>query len=174
MNKNGAEVRCSLILLLKYPLMPLQRKKATCARCKLLMYPGGAASKERNHKKGYCSDGVKSKATKDAADDIPPFPQPHGIFEDGAKFHGVQFLKAVSTYYESFIVQGLPASSGEAEDAAFAQMLAARMKRVSPGLTLFQLYKHTTCSLDTPHELIMTHPTFGPCLRIDSLSDTTT
>jgi len=37
-----------------------QRKAATCSRCNTIMYPGPTGSSE-NHKRGYCSDGVRQR-----------------------------------------------------------------------------------------------------------------
>ncbi|TRM55405.1 hypothetical protein BD626DRAFT_469578 [Schizophyllum amplum] len=154
------------------------RKKATCARCKLLMYPGGPAAKELNHKKGYCLDGGKSKSKE--YPDVPPYPQPAGIFEDGVKFYGIRFLQAVRSYYERFVIQCLPPASGDAEDVAFGEMLTARIKRTNDvhpdGFTtvLFPIYTFTEFSTDTPRDLIVQHPIYGQCLRVDSLSDEST
>ncbi|KAJ7094960.1 hypothetical protein C8R44DRAFT_577859, partial [Mycena epipterygia] len=95
-----------------------QRKVATYSRCHKVMYPGKTGSPE-NHKKGYCSDGFKQKAT--TGDDLPPWPQPAGIFTGGSEFHPLLFLAAVRDVYEKVVME--ENKDVEMEHEAFLLML---------------------------------------------------
>jgi len=57
-----------------------------------------------NRKKGCCSDSFKQKAA--TGDDLPPWPQPAGIFTGGSEFHPLLFSAAVRDVYEKVVMEG--------------------------------------------------------------------
>lgn len=99
------------------------------------MWPGprGCAT---NHKRSCCSDGVRmnpqvsQKAptgeTITITEDLPPWPQPSGIFEDGKTFHPTVFLNAVSQLYQQMVVRRTTGDEYAMEYLAFAEMLYKR------------------------------------------------
>lgn len=89
-----------------------------------------------NHKRTFCSDGVRMKAqfnmkspdgkTVTITDDLPPWPQPSGIFEDGSTFYPTVFLRAVSQLYEQMVAYQSTGGQYAMEYLAFAEMLYKR------------------------------------------------
>jgi hypothetical protein len=128
-------------------LTPIQRKAATCTRCRVIMYPGKTNSPE-NHKRGYCSDGVQQKAK--SGDFLPRWPQPPGIFTKGTHFHPLAFLSAIRSLYEKVTDPGADITM---EDEAFSDLLAQRLKVQDDGSVRFQLYD-LELSSETPQCLI--------------------
>ncbi|KAG2360920.1 hypothetical protein BDR07DRAFT_1247119, partial [Suillus spraguei] len=59
-------------------------KAQICSRCQTIMYPGPENS-PLNHKQGYCADG----------EDLPPWPQPQGLFSEGHTIHPHTFSSVV-------------------------------------------------------------------------------
>lgn len=105
------------------------------------MYPGANGAAE-NHKKGYCADGVQQKGAKNSTDDLPPWPQPQGIFSLGKMFDVVKFLTEVRTLYEKIAThQSTPSLESDftMEDIAFASMVQSRTS-VSDGRVRFRLF----------------------------------
>ena len=115
-------------------LTPIQRKAATCTRCKVIMYPGKTNSPE-NHKHGYCSNGVQQKAR--SCDILPRWPQPPSIFTKGTHFHPLVFLSAIRSLYKTVTVPGADITM---EDEAFSDLLAQQLKVQDDGSVRFQLY----------------------------------
>ena len=99
-----------------------QRKVATCSRCHSIMYPGPSGSPE-NHKKGYCSDGVKPTMKGDTT---PDWPQPQGIFELGTKFNPANFLAALRNVYDQ-VTQGYSGDTLPMEFQALIKLLHSRL-----------------------------------------------
>ncbi|KAG2110453.1 hypothetical protein BD769DRAFT_1303856, partial [Suillus cothurnatus] len=95
-----------------------------CSRCQTIMYSGPENS-PLNHK-GYCADGVK-QSSKAAGEDLPPWPQPRGIFSDGQTFHPHVFLSTVQRVYEHVFMQG-PGETDLLETEAFSKLLNSRTK----------------------------------------------
>jgi hypothetical protein len=91
-----------------------------CSHCQTIMYSGPENS-PLNHKKGYCADGVK-QSSKAAGKDLPPWPQPRGIFSDGQTFHPHVFLSTVQHVYEHVFMQG-PGETDLLETEAFSKLL---------------------------------------------------
>ncbi|KAG2344981.1 hypothetical protein BDR05DRAFT_881053, partial [Suillus weaverae] len=81
---------CSIISLMKEEP---GKKAQRCSCCQTIMYPGPKNS-SLNYKKGYCADGIK-QSSKAAGKELPPWPQPQGIFSDGQIFHPHMFLSTV-------------------------------------------------------------------------------
>lgn len=89
-----------------------------------------------NHKCTYCSDGVRMKAqinqkTPDGkvvtiTEDLPPWPQPSGIFEDGTTFQPSVFLRAVARLYDQMVAHKSTGGEYAMEYLAFAEMLYRR------------------------------------------------
>ncbi|KAI1781856.1 hypothetical protein LXA43DRAFT_977872 [Ganoderma leucocontextum] len=110
------------------PAKPITRKPNTCHRCLSIMWAHGEGNSE-NHKKGYCSDGVKQKlAPVDGIiEELPPWPQPNDIFTKGTHFWPKRFTRTVRELYD-MVTDGDRLSSPKAmEYAAFADMLRARL-----------------------------------------------
>ncbi|OBZ70789.1 hypothetical protein A0H81_09131 [Grifola frondosa] len=116
---------CAVVSLSKSEAEPSnpgekKRKVQTCGRCRQVKYPGGVGSKG-NHKKQYCSDGVKPK---DGTDFSPEWPQPPGIFTSGAHFHPVAFLTTLREMYETTVMNDGRDVVVDMEYLAFANLLA--------------------------------------------------
>ncbi|KAF8447599.1 hypothetical protein L210DRAFT_3326256, partial [Boletus edulis BED1] len=86
--KRNSEVfwkkHCNAVVLIKPEAEGASKKAQTCSRCQMIMYPGSEGS-SLNHKRAYCSDGVRQVSK--AGDEVPPWPQPQGIFTAGKTFH---------------------------------------------------------------------------------------
>lgn len=83
------------------------------------MYPGPTGSSE-NHKRGVCSDGVRQTAKS------IPWPQPQGIFDNGAEFRPIAFLQKLREVYEDIVVQGQQREDVPMEYQAFTALLSAQ------------------------------------------------
>jgi hypothetical protein len=118
------------------------------------MYPGPENS-PLNHKKGYCADGVK-QLSKNAGDDLPPWPQPRGIFSEGCTFHPRVFLSTVQHVYEHIFMQG-PGEMDLLEMEAFSRLMLSRIEIRDDGAVLFRLFKDFVVDASTPHDRIVTH-----------------
>ncbi len=106
------------------------------------MYPGPTGSPE-NHKRGYCSDGVRSKPPDDAPPGyLLPWPQPNGVFSSdtgGTTFNPIPFLATLRDVYEKAVLGG--GQSDEVVDfGAFTTMLHSRIVVRADGAVLFRLY----------------------------------
>jgi hypothetical protein len=137
-----------------------------CKRCRTIMYPGPTGAPE-NHKKGYCSDGVKQTLTHSKQNQDPPkpnqsvslatpaWPQPVGIFTNGTQFHPTVFLDKVRELYAKVVIG---TASGELllEDEVFAHLLARRTVVLENRSVLFKLFD-LDCPASTPEGLIVTH-----------------
>ncbi|KAG1825378.1 hypothetical protein EV424DRAFT_1320115, partial [Suillus variegatus] len=119
---------CSIIPLVKEEP---GRKAQTCSCCQTIMYPGPENS-PLNHKKGYCADGVK-QSSKAASEELPPWPQPRGIFSEGRMFHPHMFLSTVQHVF----MQG-PGETDLLETEAFSKLLISRTEvHESDNMVLF-------------------------------------
>ena len=90
------------------------------------MWAGGEGNSE-NHKKGYCSDGVKQKpvSVDGLIEELPPWPQPNEIFTKGTHFWPKRFARTIRNLYDT-VTQGDKLGGTKAmEYAAFADMLRA-------------------------------------------------
>ena len=132
----------------------------------MIMYPGPAGSRE-NHKKGYCSDGVKLNMKGDTS---PEWPQPAGIFKLGVKFNPAIFLATIRDQYDKIVA---PGPNGIGDDAmeyeAFAKLLQDRTIVAADGRHLFRLFALALPS-STPSELIVENDGVR-YLRVDILHD---
>jgi hypothetical protein len=150
------------------------RKPASCPRCKKIMYPGPTGAPE-NHKRGYCSDGVKSKPPDNTSSNyLPPWPQPNGIFSSGTSFNPTAFLSAVREIYQKVIMGAGPGADGVSmEYVAFAEMLTNRTSIRADGSVVFLLYPEFTTD-SCPEEWITKGGEFDgeTYLRMDSLRNT--
>jgi len=122
----------------------LQRKAATCSRCNTIMYPGPTGS-SKNHKKGYCSDGVRQKAKADSKDGpLPDWPQPLGIFTNGTHFHPLTFLSMIRQLYDKIVNGDISEVEYSMEDEAVSRLLALRIcfEGTRPLFRLYDLEIH--------------------------------
>jgi hypothetical protein len=111
------------------------------------MYPGASGSPE-NHKRGYCSDGVKQAMKLDT---VPDWPQPQGIFELGTTFYPLRFLASVRDIYDRVVIAG---DTLTMENEAFARLLQKRTIVTDDGHYLFKLF-NMDMPLSTPPELVV-------------------
>jgi hypothetical protein len=145
------------------------------------MYPGPTGAVE-NHKKGYCSDGVKQTLEQSRQNQDPPqpnqsvsiaspgWPQPSGIFTNGTHFHPVTFLHKIGEMYEKVVIEK---ESGDLlmEYEAFACLLVRRTVVLEDHSVLFKLFDLDSPSA-TPEGLIVTHDG-NKYLRVDCLQEST-
>ncbi|OBZ69972.1 hypothetical protein A0H81_10475 [Grifola frondosa] len=125
---------CAIVSLSKTeaePSNPGEKKckVQTCGCCHQVKYPGGIGSKG-NHKKQYCSDGVKPK---DSTDISPDWPQPSGIFTGGSHFHPIVFLTTLCEMYEKTVMNQGRDVVIDMEYLAFADLLARQTVRAPDG-----------------------------------------
>ncbi|PIL30720.1 hypothetical protein GSI_06888 [Ganoderma sinense ZZ0214-1] len=129
------------------PAKPITRKPNTCHRCLSIMWARGEGDSE-NHKKGYCSDGVKQKpaCVDGIVEELPPWPQPNEIFSKGTHFWPLRFTRTVRELYD-MVTDGDRLGGPKAmEFAAFADMLRARLVVIpatatQPSCVRFKLYR---------------------------------
>ncbi|KAG1764260.1 hypothetical protein EV702DRAFT_1014433 [Suillus placidus] len=155
-NETFWRYHCSVVPLVKEVVLPWSgspRKAQTCSRCQTIMYPGTENS-PLNHKRGYCADGVKQVSK--SGEDLPPWPQPQGLFSEGRTFHPHAFLTAVQRIYERVFSQG-PGEMDILETEAFAKLLASRTEIREDGAVLFRLFTDIVVDSSTPHDRIVTH-----------------
>jgi hypothetical protein len=127
------------------------------------MYPGPLGSPE-NHKRGYCSDGVKRTMQDDI---VPDWPQPEGIFERGSLFNPLKFLSTIREVFDEVVIHGGNGGDHALEYQAFTNMLRTRTKFTDDGHCLFKLFK-----LDLPistHQAMLVEYEGSHFLRIDYL-----
>lgn len=147
------------------------------------MYPKPSGSPE-NHKRGYCSDGVKQtlpsleltaqnqdppQPNRPPTHHLPRWPQPHGIFTNGEEFNVVVFLAKVQELYQRVVVEK---DSGEflMEHEAFAALLATRTVVQEDGGVIFKLFDLKVSPL-APEGLIVVHEGLK-YVRMDGLRGT--
>lgn len=104
----------------------------------MIMYPGPEGS-SLNYKKAYCSDGVRQVSK--ASNEVPPWPQPQGIFSGGKTFHPQMFYVAVQDIYKRYCIPGAePPPIATMEAIAFAKLLASRVRTFDGGMIGFRLF----------------------------------
>ena len=130
------------------------------------MYPGGTGSPE-NHKRQYCSDGVKQRC------DIP-WPQPGGIFEGGTNFYPIKLLENIRCMYERLCPpdgRGLAPAEADLsmEEAALGTYLKNSLQ-IQNSKVVFQMPNDLIIPSSTPDYLLLT--TNGTrYLRVDCMSE---
>lgn len=160
----------SLLIRLDYLLQ--LRKVATCGRCKTIMYPGPTKS-TTNHRRGVCADGVKSKPAAESPN-LPPWPQPTGIFSDGESFHAHAFLKKVQEVYGMVTTANADGTNLLLVEAqAFLLMLSERTVILTdadsrPTTALFKIYAGFQVDGSVPADRIVQHDG-AECLRVGYL-----
>ncbi|KAG1765854.1 hypothetical protein EV702DRAFT_1151163 [Suillus placidus] len=152
-NETFWRYHCSVVPLVKEERGKKPQKAQTCSRCQTIMYPG-AENSPLNHKRGYCADGVKQVSK--SGEDLPPWPQPQGLFSEGRTFHPHAFLTAVQRVYERVFSQG-PGEMDILETEAFAKLLASRTEIREDGAVLFRLFTDIVVDSSTPRDRIVTH-----------------
>ncbi|KAG1765183.1 hypothetical protein EV702DRAFT_981654, partial [Suillus placidus] len=144
---------CSVVPLVKEEQGEKVSPTQTCSRCQTIMYPG-AENSPLNHKQGYCTDGVKQVSK--SSEDLPPWPQPQGLFSEGCTFHLHTFLLAVQRVYECIFMQG-PGEMDLLEMEAFAKLLASCTEICEDGAVLFQLFADFVVDPSIPRNRIVTY-----------------
>ncbi|TFK78045.1 hypothetical protein K466DRAFT_607378 [Polyporus arcularius HHB13444] len=146
------------------------RKLPMCARCKQMKYLGGTGS-AANHRRDYCSDGVRcSNKLKAGTDIIPDWPQPPGIFTSGSKFHAIEFLKALRDLHEKTVNNDSSNVVIDLEGLAFAKMFQTRTIKADDsagGMYLFRLFDNLEMIPALP-ELVVNYNNLK-YLRLDCL-----
>jgi hypothetical protein len=105
------------------------------------MYPGPEGS-SLNHKRAYCSDGVKQVSK---VDEVPPWPQPHGVFTAGKTFHPQAFYVTLQDTYERYCMPSAePAPTPTMETVAFVRLLASRIRTFNDNVIGFRLFPTTS------------------------------
>ncbi|PIL26811.1 hypothetical protein GSI_11072 [Ganoderma sinense ZZ0214-1] len=129
------------------PAKPITQKPNTCHRCLSIMWAQGEGGSE-NHKKGYCSDGVKQKAASvdGVIEELPPWPQPNDIFTKGTHFWPKRFARTVRDLYDTVTDGDRLGGPRAMEFQAFAEMLRARLIVIpatdtQPSCVRFKLYR---------------------------------
>src|ERR1700678_2827976 len=103
------------------------------------MYTGPTGSLD-NHKKGYCSDGVRQKPKTESNDGaLPEWPQPSGIFTNGTNFHPITFLSKIRQIYDKVVEGTISEIECSMEDEAFSRLLSSRIS-VWEGNSFFRTY----------------------------------
>jgi hypothetical protein len=134
------------------------------------MHPGGRCAKG-NHRRDFCSDGVKVLMPGDS---VPDWPQPAGIFEDGKLFHPISLLLTLREVYEVVVVQHNNGGDLAMEYQTFLKMVQACTKVASNSSVLFKLFKEHELHGNTPAELLVEDNLEGATfLRLDCLRDDT-
>ena len=87
---------------------------------------------EDNHKRGYCSDGVKQKAGPAHSDGLPPWPQPSGIFTAGTHFWPRRLNRAMGELHDALVSSDNLGGIKAMEFAALAEMLKSRFVPIPP------------------------------------------
>ncbi|KAH9011792.1 hypothetical protein EDB84DRAFT_1239862, partial [Lactarius hengduanensis] len=133
--KKGTETfwreHCHAVQLLKddQPDWDRKGKPASCPRCKRLMYSGPTGS-PKNHKWGYCLDGVRSKPLDDAPlGYLPLWPQPNCVFSSNAwstTFNPIPFMATLCDVCEKAVLGG-GQNDKVVEFGAFTTMLHLRI-----------------------------------------------
>ncbi len=166
-------------------MQSLQRRKVhTCSRCKSIMWARSEGA-HANHKKGYCSDGVKQKPPKfektlpggqtiSAIERLPPWPQPSGIFSTGTTFNARIFYQAVHELYDKAVVQNDVGGEHAMEYLALSAMLQERLLVIpasanDPFMVLFELFATLELRDCPPESLVERDGT--RYLRINYLDD---
>jgi len=132
----------------------------------MIMYPGPSGSQE-NHRKGYCSDGVRPSMKGDTP---PDWPQPQGIFELGTKFNPLNLLAALRDLYDHTVTQNGTGGDLVMEYQAFGRLLHSRLIVAADGRHLFKLY-----DLDLPPSTqpeLITEQGGSRYMRVDYLRST--
>jgi len=143
---------CEAVQLVKVELGGKKPRKAqACSRCHTIMYPGPEGS-PLNHRRGYCADGVKQTSK---LEDLPPWPQPQGIFSDGRTFHPVAFLNTVKDLVERAVMHQ-PGNLTIMEGEAFAALAQSHIF-TADGRILFRLFKEFEVDLSTPDHYFHVH-----------------
>ena len=134
------------------------------------MYPGPEGS-ALNHKRGYCSDGVKQVSKHE---EIPPWPQPYGIFTTGKTFHPPAFYRTVQDIYERYCSAGSePTPIATMEVFTFVQLLASHIRTFDDGSMGFRLHSDYELDKATPNSCIARpEDGSGEFLRIPYLQGT--
>lgn len=108
----------------------------------------GPANSPKNHKHGYCLDGVKQKAK------TLPWLQPDSIFSIGTSIFPLVFLKFVGELYEKVLGDNNWTQEFLMEEEAFPSLLQQRMQNCSDGSIFFELLD-LEVPTNTPSSLIV-------------------
>ncbi|KAH0834705.1 hypothetical protein J3R83DRAFT_10242, partial [Lanmaoa asiatica] len=99
-----------------------------------------------NHRRGFCADGIKQTSK---VEELPPWPQPHGLFTEGRTFHPIALLDTLKRIVEHAVMD-LPRALTAMEDKAFATLIKSRTFRTDDDQVLFHLFKEFATDMSTP------------------------
>jgi hypothetical protein len=115
------------------------------------MYPGPEGSL-LNHKRAYCSDGVKQVSK---VDEVPPWPQPHSVFTAGKMFHPQDFSVTLQDTYERYCMPSAePPPTPTMETVAFVRLLTSRIRTFNDNMIRFRLFPDSELDTKTPSSYI--------------------
>ena len=115
------------------------------------MYPGLEGS-SLNHRRAYCSDGVR-RVSK--VNEVPPWPQPHGVFTAGKMFHPQAFYVTLQDTYECYCMPSAePTPTPTMETVAFVRLLASRIRTFNNNVIGFRLFPDYKLDAKTPSSYI--------------------
>jgi len=87
---------------------------------------------------------------------LPPWPQPLGIFSEGKYFRPRAFFETVKQIYEQVFLR-LSGEIPALEQEAFIRMLLDRSTTLESGTVLFKLYEELEIDSSTPDALLTVH-----------------
>ena len=79
-----------------------------------------------NHKKLFCSDGVRIPTKKTLSSNVPDWPQPQGVYSEGGFFHTLKFLQTVRDIWTSLDDTEMYGSELNVEYDSFVKFFKAR------------------------------------------------
>ncbi|KAI0342682.1 hypothetical protein BDW22DRAFT_1314395, partial [Trametopsis cervina] len=107
-----------------------------------------------NHKRDFCSDGVRT-IFKNSAETPPPWPQPAGIFSRGVFFHPIIFITKLKALVEALHALGPTQNDLDLESQALWTMFKARtVVCEGTGAILFNLFDTFTLTPQVPELLV--------------------
>ncbi|KAG2128931.1 uncharacterized protein EDB93DRAFT_1049762, partial [Suillus bovinus] len=74
-----------------------------CSVVALVKEEPGKNNSPLNHKRGYCANGIK-QSSKATGEELPPCPQPRGIFSEGQTFYPHVLLSMVQRIYKHVFI----------------------------------------------------------------------
>ncbi|KAH0839387.1 hypothetical protein J3R83DRAFT_100, partial [Lanmaoa asiatica] len=87
--------------------------------------------------RGFCADGIKQTSK---VKELPPWPQPHGLFTEGWTFHPITLLDILKQIIEHAIMD-VPCTLTTMEDEAFTTLIKSWIFCTEGGRVLFHLFK---------------------------------
>ncbi|KAH0835795.1 hypothetical protein J3R83DRAFT_9647, partial [Lanmaoa asiatica] len=105
-----------------------------------------------NHRHGFYADGIKQTSK---VEELPPWPQPYGLFTEGRTFHPIALLDILKRIIEHAIMD-VPHTLTTMEDEVFTTLIKSRIFCTEGGRILFHLFKEFTADPSTPNSYFHT------------------